>query len=96
MAQLLLNCRGSQKKNVRPPCVLSVSSTWANYAKYLRILKTNFKSQHANKNNKVSQRVAHWLPYQFSEHSWHALKTLKHTPFDGCRRPQIKQKALNA
>lgn len=43
-------------------------ATWAEYAKYLRILKTNFQSQHADKNNKVPARG--WLHPR-----WQVLKT---------------------
>lgn len=41
-----------------------------NMQKYLRILKTNFQSQHANKNNKVLVSAGGWLHPE-----WQVLKT---------------------
>jgi len=53
---------------------------WVKYAKYLRILKTNFKSQHANKNNKVFCQTVRQSDTQ-TLRGWQVLKMLKTHPF---------------
>jgi len=63
--------------------------------KYLRILKSNFKSQHANKNNRLPV-VGGWLPGRYSRRTPFDASQGRWVLADGWVYPQIKQKALDA